>query len=95
VAGDDNQRPGWREARFFTPVPIVPGTTYVASYFSSSGRYAFRIGGLNNEIVSGDLTALADGANGPNGVYLYGGGFPSNGFYGSNYWVDVEFKAAP
>ena len=33
------------------------------------------------------------GADGPNGLYLYGsGGFPTNSFEGSNYWVDVVFQ---
>ncbi len=40
----------------------------------------------------GPLTALANGTDGANGVYLYGGGgFPTNSYQSSNYWVDVVF----
>jgi glucose/arabinose dehydrogenase len=38
------------------------------------------------------LHALANGADGGNGVFLYGpGGFPSQSFNANNYWVDVVF----
>ena len=40
--------------------------------------------------------ALRDGADGPNGVYRYGsgGGFPTQTFESSNYWVDLTFTPA-
>lgn len=46
-------------------------------------------------MVSGPLTALANGAGGGNGVYAYGGGgiFPASTYAASNYWVDVVFEA--
>ena len=37
----------------------------------------------------------APGANGPNGVYKAGTGFPTSTFQGGNYWVDVVFALAP
>jgi hypothetical protein len=42
-------------------------------------------------VTSGPLTALADGADGGNGVFMYGstGSFPNQTFNSSNYWVDV------
>jgi hypothetical protein len=45
-------------------------------------------GGLNTAATSGLLTAPANG-----GVYLYGtGGFPTNSFNGSLYYVDVVYN---
>jgi hypothetical protein len=39
------------------------------------------------------LHALADGVDGPNGVYAYGStsSFPNQTWNASNYWVDVVF----
>ena len=39
---------------------------------------------------------LQDGVDGSNGIFLYGasGGFPTNSFNSSNYWVDVVFSTA-
>jgi hypothetical protein len=82
---------GWQEVRFTTPIAIQANTTYIASYFSQSGGFAITGGTFTNAITNGPLTALQSNApNGANGVYLYGGGFPTNGST-SNYWVDVLF----
>ena len=43
-------------------------------------------------MVKPPLHALANGEDGPNGVYKYGAsGFPTATYNGSNYWVDVVF----
>ena len=82
---------GWQEARFATPVPVYANTTYVASYFSPDGYFAITSGGLANAVSSPPLKALANGEQGPNGVYNYGSsGFPTEGS-GANYWVDLVF----
>ena len=85
---------GWQTATFASPVAITANTTYVASYYAPNGRYAgdvgaFAAGGVDNA----PLHALADGADGANGVYRYGagGGFPTSTWQSSNYWVDVVF----
>ena len=31
---------GWQQVSFSKPVPVVPGTTYVASYFAPKGHYS-------------------------------------------------------
>ena len=61
--------------------PITANTTYVVSYYAPVGRYSadesyFAGSGVDNS----PLTALANGADGGNGVYRYGtgGGFPSS-----------------
>jgi hypothetical protein len=88
---------GWQQATFPTPVPVTAGTTYVASYYAPNGRYAadseaFTGGGVDN----GLLHALGNGVDGGNGVYRYGsgGGFPSNSWQATNYWVDVSYTPA-
>jgi hypothetical protein len=85
---------GWQLAEFASPIPILSGTTYVASYYAPAGHYAantdyFTFSGVTN----GALTALASGVDGPNGVYRYavGGGFPTLSTSSSNYWVDVTY----
>ena len=70
---------GWQQLTFSSPVAIVAGTTYVASYHTASGHYSVTTGAFAGVGVdNGPLHALADGVDGPNGVYLYGtGGFPT------------------
>lgn len=89
-----NETPsGWQEVIFSNPVPITANTTYVASYHTTSGRYAFTSNYFTSAVVDGPLTALANGTDGPNGVYNYGAAssFPTQTFQASNYWVDVVF----
>ena len=71
------------------PVAVTAGTTYVASYYTSTGHYALTTNGLASAVTNGPLTALAGG-----GVYAYGASnaFPSNTFNASNYWVDVVYS---
>jgi hypothetical protein len=83
---------GWQTVTFAQPVAIKAGTTYIASYHTNAGNYADDIGFFSSKsVTNGPLTALADGTDGPNGVYQYGASsaFPSNTYSGSNYWVDV------
>ncbi len=85
---------GWQEVTLGTPVAITAGTTYVASYFSTSGDYTFTDNGLADSVPNGPLQALANGVDGANGVYKYNGDpiFPTDSYQASNYWVDVVFN---
>ena len=87
---------GWQQVDFPNPVPIQAGTVYVASYHTDAGHYAADHGGFATQLDSPPLHAPADGDGGPNGVFAYGDDstFPSNGWIGTNYWVDVVFSAA-
>jgi hypothetical protein len=87
---------GWQQANFASPISISAGTTYVVSYYSPNGRYAFNQGYFTSTGVDRPpLHALRNGVDGPNGVYRYGsgGGFPNSSWNASNYWVDVVFTA--
>jgi N,N-dimethylformamidase beta subunit-like protein/uncharacterized protein DUF4082/Big-like domain-containing protein len=85
---------GWQEVQFDAPITVTAGATYVASYHAPNGHYAvdllyFSSTGYHNS----PLHALANGAQGGNGVYAYGEGalFPNSSYSASNYWVDVVF----
>ncbi|MCP3144317.1 DUF4082 domain-containing protein [Pyxidicoccus xibeiensis] len=82
---------GWQTVRFASPVTVTTGTTYVVSYYASAGRYAATVGGFNAEKVRGPIRGLASGVDGVNGVYRYGGGFPTQGYQNTDYAVDVVF----
>ena len=85
---------GWMDLPLSTPVPVEPGTTYVASYFSASGAYSYTDGYFATASDNPPLRALAGGEAGPNGVYRYGpiSSLPlDRTFQNSNYWADVTF----
>jgi hypothetical protein len=85
---------GWQQVTLANPVNVTAGTTYVASYHAPRGNYAYNSSYFaGTSIVSGPLTALADGVDGANGVYRYGssGSFPADTWQSTNYWVDVVF----
>ncbi|MGH9395788.1 MAG: DUF4082 domain-containing protein, partial [Terriglobia bacterium] len=88
---------GWQEADFVAPIPIAANTTYVASYHTNVGGYARDSNYFSTNVVSNPpLLAPASGADGGNGVYVYGpSSYPSQSYSGSNYWVDVDFAANP
>ena len=81
---------------FSSGIAILPNTTYVAAYFSSSG---FAYDGdyfTNIGVDSAPLHALRSGVDGPNGLYVYASSpqFPRSSYNNANYWVDVVFSAA-
>lgn len=86
---------GWRTVQFQTPIAITANTTYVAAVFNSNEFYSATRSQLNNAIVNGPLTALANGFDGANGVYIYNSvaTFPTNSGAGTNYWVDAVFAS--
>ncbi|EKD35673.1 MAG: hypothetical protein ACD_75C01822G0003, partial [uncultured bacterium] len=52
---------GWQEVQFAAPVAIQAGTTYVASYHSSSGYFALTEGYFLSDHYTPPLRALASG----------------------------------
>ena len=85
---------GWMDLPLSVPVPVEPGTTYVASYYSSSGDYSYTDGYFAAEFDNPPLRALAGDEDGPNGVYRYGAisSAPLDlTFQNANYWADVTF----
>jgi hypothetical protein len=85
-AGDS--QPGWHEAALSAPVHVTAGATYIASYFSSGGSYPAAEGFFATPFDADPLHA----APGSNGVYVYGGGFPTQPSQpNDNYGADVVF----
>ncbi|GAA1271006.1 hypothetical protein GCM10009677_24820 [Sphaerisporangium rubeum] len=90
----DETASGWQTLTFAAPVQVVPGTTYVASYFAPAGHYSFNDNFFSTATDSPPLHAPATTeVHGGNGVYAYGASsqMPSGSYRGGNYWVDVEF----
>ena len=86
---------GWQQVYFSAPVAISAGATYIASYHTTSGHYSFGASFFGTAVDNPPLHALADGADGPNGVYSYGpSAFPTSTYNASNYWVDVIFDTS-
>ena len=82
----------WQDLVFATPVPIVPGQTYIASYFAPNADYAYQHDFFTNSALTvGPITALQSVGSDLNGVYCYVteacNPFPTNSFRDSNYWV--------
>ncbi|HMP81615.1 MAG TPA: DUF4082 domain-containing protein [Verrucomicrobiota bacterium] len=84
---------GWQQ-QAMPPVAIEANTTYIVSYHAPNGGYSLDFGYFaSSGVDNSPLRALADGEDGPNGVYAYGTGdiFPNQSFNSANYWVDVVF----
>jgi Domain of unknown function (DUF4082)/Bacterial Ig-like domain/Bacterial Ig domain len=80
---------GWQTLTFGSPVQISANATYVVSYHTTTGHYSADSGYFASQGAGrGILTAPSSPAGGGNGVYNYGGGFPSSTFNSTNYWVD-------
>ena len=84
---------GWQQVNFATPVTIMPGTTYIASYHTA-GNYSADPNLLASAITNGSLTAPSSASSGGNGVFAYGTGslFPTSSFNATSYGVDVLFR---
>jgi hypothetical protein len=84
---------GWQEVILGTPVAVSAATTYVVSYYSPS-YFAMNANYFTSAVVNDPLRALANGEDGPNGVFIYSSSpaFPNNTGNGSNYWADIVFK---
>jgi Domain of unknown function (DUF4082) len=82
---------GWQQVNFSTPVVIASGTTYIASYHTTTGHYSDDVNYFGTAGVDdAPLHALQNGVDGPNGLYAYGASsFPNGSYLSSNYWVDV------
>ena len=91
---------GWQQVNFSQPVPINPGTTYVASYFAPKGHYSQTDEYFYPPLTGGamlnspPLNAQQSTYTSPNGLFSYSANstFPTSTFNGENYWVDVSFS---
>lgn len=86
---------GWQQVQLAQPVPVTANTTYVVSYWSQSGYFAFNTNFFNADVDNAPLRAPSTSSSGGNGVYRYttSPGFPTSTYMGSNYWVDVVYAS--
>lgn len=87
---------GWQQQNLTTPIEIQANTTYVVSV-NANVHYPITVAGLaptegSSGIANGDLSSVADGAN---GVFGASGAYPSGSFRNSNYFRDVVFQPVP
>ncbi|MCE6996455.1 DUF4082 domain-containing protein [Saccharothrix sp. S26] len=73
--------------RFPNRVPVAAGQEYVVSYFAPVGGYASTEDYFSAAMVIAPYT-MGRAA----GVYSYGGGFPTETWHDSNYWVHPTFE---
>ncbi|HEX6339441.1 DUF4082 domain-containing protein [Umezawaea sp.] len=76
-----------------TPVPVTADEDYVVSYYTPEGGYRSSEHYFTGTVVSMPFTAPHDGVSGA-GVYRYGvgGGFPTDTWHDSNYWIAPYFQ---
>jgi Domain of unknown function (DUF4082)/Bacterial Ig-like domain/Bacterial Ig domain len=93
VTFQDETALGWQAATLATPITLSAGQTYIVSYLAPQGHYSYTSADFTTAKTSGPLTS----ATTDNGRYLYGaaGGFPTNSWNATNYFVDVTFAASP
>ena len=91
-----NWNGGWVEIFFpGAGIPITANTVYVATMYSPLGFYSSTANAFLSPVVKGPLAFIADGNQGPNGTYDYNEGYPTQGYFSSNYWVDVDYLNGP
>jgi hypothetical protein len=78
---------GWQIQALTSPLTIQANTTYVVSVNVNS-YYVATGAGLANPVFNGNLSSVADGAN---GVYGNPGAFPNSSYNNTNYFRDVSF----
>jgi hypothetical protein len=88
VTFPDDDRTGWIEARFTTPLTVRADQRLIASYVAPKGQYAGDVNGFAKPATNGVVT-FPRGA----GVYSYKiGAVPQNNWLNSNYYVDIVYS---
>ena len=82
---------GWVQSLFSSAVTIQPDTLYLISLFSSGGNYSandnyFTTNTYTNGRFTMPKSSVADGYN---GNYRYGNGYPTGTYEDANYWLDI------
>lgn len=82
-----------QEVMLSSPVPVTAGADYVVSYYTPAGGYASTERYFTGSVIRAPFSAPHDGVSGA-GVYRYGvgGGFPTDTWRDSNYWIAPYFQ---
>src|SRR6185436_5867851 len=73
---------GWQQQALASPLSLQPNTTYIVS-INANAFFVTTLGGLTNQIISGPMRTVADGANGVYGTSA--GTFPNQTYGSTNY----------
>jgi hypothetical protein len=80
---------GWQIQTLTSPLTIQANTTYVVSV-NANTAYVATHEGLQTSVVNGDLSSVADGAN---GVFTgTAAAFPNSSYDDTNYFRDIAFS---
>jgi Domain of unknown function (DUF4082)/Bacterial Ig-like domain (group 1) len=79
---------GWQTATLSTPLSLTANTTYIVSV-NANKYFGDTYNAFTTAITNGNLTGIADGAN---GVYGTIGTFPNRAYANSNYFRDIVFQ---
>lgn len=90
VTFSDETASGWQTAVLDEPVAVSAGSAYVVSYLAPEGGYSASSEFFGEDWTAGPLTAPGEA----NGVFRYGGGFPTGTWRSTNYFVDVQFQVS-
>ena len=84
---------GWQVQQLATPITLTAGSTYIVSYHSPNGNYAYTENYFTAPITNGPVTINPSNAGLNNGIYEYGPSpsFPKSTYVSSNYFVDIMF----
>ncbi len=78
-----------------SPIAVTAGSFYVAATYFPNGHYVVTPAGLASAVISGHLTAVADGVK-TNGKFHDGAdAYPGDTFNSNCYFADVVFTATP
>jgi len=84
---------GWQVQQLVTPITLTAGNTYIVSYHTPNGNYAYTENYFTTPITNGPVTINPSNAGLNNGIYEYGPSpsFPKATYASSNYFVDIMF----
>jgi Domain of unknown function (DUF4082) len=91
---------GWQDGLLDKPLAVVANKTYVLSYQQNGDGYTFLNSAFATALVVGSITGLADGTDGPNGLFFQAAGysdiptFPTATFSASSYFITPIFVAS-
>ena len=86
---------GWQEVAALAPVAITANTTYIVSYFSPAGYYAFDGDYFSSTASTTRRCTRCRPPAAERRVQLRRRALPDDTFQRRNYWVDVVFETGP
>lgn len=85
---------GWQVQQLSAPIILTAGRTYIVSYYTPNGNYAYTENYFTAPITAGPVTVNTSNNGLNNGIYEYGPNptFPAATFKSTNYFIDIMFS---